>query len=272
MSSEKIRLNKAIASRSKFSRREADRLIADGRVNIARKVITDLATMVYPDEEIFVDGKRLAPKSEEFTVIVYNKPKGELVTKRDPEGRRTIYDSLPSRFSHFMPVGRLDYASEGLLLLSDSSEVVDRLMTSNLERVYNIKIDGFVTPSIENAMSEGLDLEDATAGAHSKTEIVSMNFAPFVAWRVEKNHPKFSKLKVILTEGKNREIRRFFGHFKRVVLDLKRVSYGNISLNALPSGKTRFLDKKEYQWLHGFLKETNPKTIQKDRNDKNNRR
>lgn len=275
MSSEKIRLNKAIASRSRYSRREADRLIAEGRVNIARKVITDLATMVDIDSEIFIDGKRLAAKSEEFTVIVYSKPKGELVTKRDPEGRRTIYDSLPSRFAHFMPVGRLDYASEGLILLSDSSEVVDTLMRSSLERVYNIKIDGFVTPAIENAMSEGLDLEDATAGAHSKTEIVSMNFAPFVAWRVEKNHPKYSRLKVILTEGKNREIRRFFGHFKRVVLDLKRVSYGNISLNALPVGKTRFLDKKEYHWLHGFLKESQKATKQqfkKDSHDKNEHR
>lgn len=251
---EKVRLNKLIASRSRYSRREADRLILEGRVNIGRSKVIDPATSVLEDTEIFVDGKKLAPKSDEFTVIVYHKPKGELVTKRDPEGRRTIYESLPSRFAHFMPVGRLDYASEGLLLLSDSSEVVDKLMKSTLERVYNIKIDGFVTPSIENAMRDGLELDDATAGAHSKTEIVSMNFAPFVAWRVEKNHPKFSRLKVILTEGKNREIRRFFGHFKRVVLDLKRVSYGNITLSALPVGKTRFLDKKEYSWLHKFLK------------------
>lgn len=256
-----VRLNRAIALRSGYSRREADKLIADGRVSIGRRVVKELSTQVAIDDEIYIDGKRLAPKKDEYTVIVYHKPKGELVTKRDPEGRRTIYSSLPSRFAHFMPVGRLDYASEGLLLLSDSSEVVDSLMRSNLERIYNVKIDGFVTEAMQVAMSEGLDLIDATAGAHSKSEIVSMNIAPFAAWRIEKNHPKFSKLKLILTEGKNREIRRFFGHFKRVVLDLKRVSYGNISLNALPVGKSRFLDKKEYRWLHQFLKDSKQKEI-----------
>lgn len=253
---ETIRLNKAIASRSKYSRREADRLILEGRVNLGRQKIIDPATTVAPDADLFIDGKRLAQKAENYTVIVYHKPRGELVTKRDPEGRKTIYQGLSSRFAHFVPVGRLDYASEGLLLLTDAPDVADKLMNSEEERVYNIKIDGPVTGEMEAAMGEGLTLDDARAGGHEKSDIRAMSFAPFIAWRIEKNHPRYSRLKLALTEGKNREIRRFFAHFGRQVLDLKRVSFGKISLNALPVGKTRFLDKKEYDWLHDFLKHT----------------
>lgn len=253
---EKVRLNKAIASRSKYSRREADRLILEGRVNLGRTKIEDPATQVEPDADLFIDGKRLAQKAENYTVIIYHKPKGELVTKRDPEGRRTIYHGLSSRFAHFVPVGRLDFASEGLLLLTDSPEVADALMNSDEERIYNIKIDGPVTTEMEAAMNEGLELEDARAGGHEKSGIRAMSFAPFAGWRIEKNHPRYSRLKLALTEGKNREIRRFFAYFGRQVLDLKRVSFAKISLNALPVGKTRFLDKKEYDWLHEFLKHT----------------
>ena len=252
---EKVRINKVIASRSRFSRREADALVAEGRVNIHRQKVTEAGMMVEEDAPIYIDGRALKAKPENFTVIAYHKPKGELVTKKDPEGRKTIYHGLSSRFGHYIPVGRLDYASEGLLLLTDSAEVADILMRSELERVYNIKIDGFVTKAMELAMNEGLELSDARAGGHESSTIRAMSFAPFVAWRIEKNHPNYSRLKLVLSEGKNREIRRFFAHFERKVLDLKRVSYGKVSLSALPEGKSRFLDKSEYNWLHGFLSE-----------------
>jgi 23S rRNA pseudouridine2605 synthase len=266
---ETLRLNKVIAMRSRYSRREADRLIEEGRVNINRQKVTQAGITVPVDAPIYIDGKPLKPQPEGFTVIAYNKPKGELVTKKDPQGRKTIYHSLPSRFGHFIPVGRLDYASEGLLLLTDSAEVAEILMRSDLERVYNIKIDGFVTPPMEQAMNEGITLSDARAGGHEKSRVRSMEFAPFVAWRVEKNHPNYSRLKLVLSEGKNREIRRFFAHFDRVVLDLKRVSYGKVSLSALPEGKSRFLERSEYNWLHGFLSEARKKAKRKssEKND-----
>jgi 23S rRNA pseudouridine2605 synthase len=155
----------------------------------------------------------------------------------------------------------LDYASEGLLLLSDSVDVVNELMHSNLERVYKVKVNGFITPSVEEAMQHGIAIEDARKGAFAKTAIKSMTFAPFLAYDIQTNGEKFSKLKVVISEGKNRELRRFFAHFNLDVMDLKRVEYGGISLNNLPTGKSRFLTKEEYKNLRIFLNEENDRSI-----------
>jgi 23S rRNA pseudouridine2605 synthase len=186
-------------------------------------------------------------------VIVYNKPRGELVTKKDPQGRKTIYDSLAKQYRHYIPVGRLDFASEGLLLLTDASRVATALMTSKMERVYKIKIKGPVTEAMQVAMGEGLELEDASAGAHESSEIESMSFAPFYAYQIQKNQGDFSVLKVAIGEGQNRELRRFFAHFGAEVVDLKRLSFGGIDLNNLPTGKVRFLERSEYASLREFL-------------------
>ncbi len=255
-----MRLNKYISHNTTYSRREADKLIQEGQVKVNRQVVTEPFYDVQEGDKVFLKGKLIKPK-EEYTVIVYNKPKGELVTKKDVRGRRTIYDSLPGKFKHFIPVGRLDFASEGLLLLTDSPKVAQSLMEGDLPRVYNVKIKGEVTPQMEQAMKEGLELADAMAGGHEKSQIRSMKFAPFFAYRIDKNSPTYSRLKVALTEGKNREIRRFFAHFGKDVVDLKRVEYGWVKLNALPTGKTRYLTKEEYKKLKAYLKEV-------DANDK----
>lgn len=248
-----VRLNKIVAKRSCLSRREADRAIKNGRVRIKNKIEKNPAVKVEPNEKIFLDGTLLKKPKKRFTVIIYNKPKGELVTKKDDRGRKTIYDTLPNKYKSFIPVGRLDYASEGLLLLTDSAGVSEALMTSNLTRVYNIKIDGLITEEIIKAAKEGMEIQDASRGAHKKTKIISMRFAPFAEIKVIKNSKSYSKLKISIKEGKNREIRRFFGYFNRKVLDLKRVSYGWINLNALPEKKIRYLEKNEYNMLHEFL-------------------
>jgi len=249
-----VRLNKYISHNTKYSRREADKLIEEGRVKINHKVINDLSTKVEKEDRVFIDSKLIKP-STKFTVIVYHKQKGELVTKKDDRGRKTIYDNLPKKYAHFIPIGRLDFTSEGILLLTDSPKVATKLMHSRLERVYYLKIKGFVTPKMEEAMMEGLYLEDATKGAHEKSRQKSMEFAPFVAYKIIKNSPTFSKLKVVINEGKNRELRRFFAYFDAEVADLKRVSFAGISLGILKEGKTRYLTKKEYDDLHKFLKE-----------------
>ncbi|MDR2905021.1 MAG: rRNA pseudouridine synthase [Helicobacteraceae bacterium] len=246
-----VRINKAIAERGGFSRREADKLVAEGRVTIKKLVVTDLSTRVSESEEIFLDGKPLPRKSNVITAIVYHKPKGEIVSKRDPEGRRTIYASLPTGFASFIVAGRLDFASEGLLILTDNAELAARLTTGDEERIYNVKIRGAVTPAIERAMKEGLTV--GKAGAHPLAKEGDLKLAPFAKWRVEKSGG-FSRLKVALTEGKNREIRRFFAHFGAEVCDLKRVSFGKVSLNALPVGKWRYCSKDEYKYLRSLLK------------------
>ncbi|MDK2046313.1 pseudouridine synthase [Aliarcobacter butzleri] len=253
---ELIRLNKFLSHNSNYSRREADKLIEEGKIRVNNKVVTDLATKVKSTDKVEI-GKKLIKeeKNKLYTVIVYNKPKGEIVSKKDPQGRKTIYDGLEHKYKHFLSVGRLDYSSEGLLLLSDSVDVVNALMHSDLERVYKIKLNGLITPAVEQAMQSGITIEDATSGAYKGTKIKSMSFAPFLAYDIQTNGTKHSKIKVVINEGKNRELRRFFAHFNLDVLDLKRLEYGGISLNNLPTGKSRYLTKEEYKNLRIFMNE-----------------
>ena len=250
-----MRLNKYIAHNTKYSRRDADKLIEAGEVTLNKHPIKEFGYEVQPQDRIFVKGKMVKEKGNEVTVIVYNKPKGVLVTKKDDRGRTTIYHKLPGKFRHFIPVGRLDFASEGLLLLTDNVEVATALMESKLDRTYNIKIDKPVTQEMITAMKEGLVLDDARAGAHEKSKIHSMEFAPFIAFEVRSEGKSYTKLRVTINEGKNRELRRFFAHFDAKVLDLKRVAFGGIELNNLPTNKTRFFTKREYDDLHAFLKQ-----------------
>jgi len=250
-----MRLNKFISHNSKYSRREADRLIEEGEVKINKKTTADFAYAVQDDDHIEVKGRVLrAKKQGEVTIIVYNKPKGVLVTKKDDRGRATIYHKLPGRYRHFIPVGRLDFTSEGILLLTDSPEVANTLMNSALPRTYNLKIDKPVTQVMVDAMKGGLSLTDASAGAHERSNIRGMDFAPFSHFELRGETGKYTKLRVTITEGKNRELRRFFAHFDATIVDLKRVAFGDIELNNLPTNKTRYYTRREYDDLHEFLK------------------
>ncbi|MBL0687780.1 MAG: rRNA pseudouridine synthase [Sulfurospirillum sp.] len=249
---EKIRLNKIISHNTHYSRREADDIIKKGLVKVGGKVTVDLSTKVNFDDKVNVNGKNLYEK-DGYTVIVYNKPKGELVSKKDDRGRKTIYDSLPSKYANYLSVGRLDYSSEGLLMLCDSPKVVSALMHGDLERVYYIKLNGEITPSMEEAMLKGFHAEDARRGGHSSSTIYSMDFAPFVNYRIIKNRVSFSTIKVTINEGKNRELRRFFGYFDVDVVDLKRVSYGIVNLGMLKPSKSRYLESQEYKALRDYL-------------------
>ncbi len=265
----KTRLNKFISHNSRFSRREADELIKTGKVSIDGKVIGDLSTKVGYKTIVKVNGRTVKVDfTRASTVIIYNKLKGEIVSKNDPQGRKIIYDTISKKFNHFIPIGRLDYASEGLLLLTDDPKIATSLMISSLERVYKVKIEGAVTPAMINAMNNGITLDDATAGAWDNTKTTNMEFAPFLGYQVQTTNGKYSKLKVAISEGKNRELRRFFAHFGARVTDLKRVSFGGINLNNLPSGKVRYLESDEYENLRHFMKEQEKENIKSQNQDK----
>ena len=261
-----MRLNKYIAHHSSYSRREADKVIQDGYVRVNGEIEDNPAVQVDEKEVIvYVSGKQITPR-DKYTVIVYNKPKGELVTKNDPRGRKTIYDTLEKKYKHFIPVGRLDFLTEGVLLLTDASKIATALMNSGLERIYKVKIKGQVTSEMEAAMMNGLELLDATAGGHSHSKITSMTFAPFLGYKIQKNEHNYSILKIAISEGKNREIRRFFAHFGTEVADLKRISFAEVELNNLPTGKARFLSRSEYGALFTFMKAEDKK--KRERGDK----
>ncbi len=270
---EETRLNKYLSHNTKYSRREADELIKEGKIKVDDEVVIDLGTKVTYKNKVYLRDKLVyVDKHRKITVVVYNKQKGEIVSKNDPQGRRTIFDTLSKRFAHFTPIGRLDYGSEGVLLLSDDVKVADKLMHGDLERIYKLKLDGFITPSIEKAMLEGLELEDATKGARSDSKITSMSFAPFIGYTIISSAKKYSKIKVAISEGKNRELRRFFAHFDLNVLDLKRLEFGGISLNNLPSGKVRYLSREEYRNLRDYIEvDKEHKFNRKNKNDRQDR-
>jgi len=249
-----MRLNKYIAHHSSYSRREADKAIQDVYVRVDGEIQNNPATQVEEGTSIvYVSGKQVAVR-DNLTVIVYNKPKGEIVSKTDPRGRKTIYDSLDKQYKHYIPIGRLDYASEGLLLLTDASKIATALMNSDLERIYKIKIKGEITTEMENAMLNGMVLDDASAGGHEHSKVTSMEFKPFIGYKIQKNAPNYSILKVAISEGKNRELRRFFAHFGTDIADLKRLSFAEIELNNLPTGKVRFLSRSEYSVLNDIVR------------------
>lgn len=249
-----MRINKFISHNTNYSRREADELLKAGKVSINGRTVVDLSTEVKENDKVRI-GSRLIKLKKEFSMIVYNKQKGELVTKRDDRGRKTIYDSLPRGFSKFISIGRLDYASEGLLLLTDAPAIAQALMDSDIEREYYLKVKGEVTEQVITAMREGFYAKDATKGAHAKTKQISMEFKPFLAYKIISQSGGYTRLKVIINEGQNRELRRFFGYFDLEVMDLKRVSFGRVSLDQLGSGKWRYFSNSEYDDLRDFLKQ-----------------
>ncbi|EAJ5681652.1 rRNA pseudouridine synthase [Campylobacter lari] len=250
-----MRINKFISHNSKYSRREADELIKQGLVKINKKTAL-LSDSVNAEDKVFINGKKLHKKTQ-FSVIIYHKQKGEIVSKKDDRGRKTIYHTLPKQFSTWLSVGRLDFASEGLLLLTDSPVIADVLMHSDLEREYYLKVKGNIDKNVIEAMQNGLEIQNEKKGAHTKTKITSMSFAPFLGFEIFGSSGGYTKLKVIINEGKNRELRRFFGHFDLEVMDLKRVAFGVLDLGMLKAGKYRYLENGEYEKLRDFLKTNN---------------
>ncbi|KAA6224592.1 MULTISPECIES: pseudouridine synthase [unclassified Campylobacter] len=252
-----MRINKFISHNTKYSRKEADNLIKQGLVKINSK-IAQLGDSIKDDDKLYIKGTKIAKRTK-FSVIMYHKQRGELVSKKDDRGRKIIYDSLPKGFSSWVSVGRLDFTSEGLLLLSDSVSVANALINSDLEREYYLKIKGQISEKVILAMQEGIKLHNEKKGAHAKTKITSMKIAPFLDYEIFGYSGGFTKLRVIINEGKNRELRRFFGHFDLEVMDLKRVAFGVLELGMLKPGKYRFLENNEYEKLRDFLRVNNIK-------------
>lgn len=247
-----MRINQFISHNTSHSRREADDLVKQGLVKINAK-IAKLSDEVKEEDKVFLSGKRIHRKTQ-FSVIVYHKQKGELVSHKDDRGRKTIYESLPKKFSSWLSIGRLDFASEGLILLTDSAAIASSLMRSDLEREYYLKVKGNIGKNVLEAMQNGLEIKNEKKGAHSKSKITSMTIAPFLNYEIFGSSGGYTKLRVVINEGQNRELRRFFGHFDLRVMDLKRVAFGIVELGMLKAGKYRYLERVEYEKLRDFLK------------------
>jgi len=212
-------VQKVLAAAGLGSRREIEGWIAAGRVTVNGEVVT-LGARAGPADQIAVDGKRVdRRKSEEPRVLLYHKPVGELVTRSDPQGRPTVFSDLPP--GRWVAVGRLDLNSSGLLLLTDSGDLANRLMHPRygLEREYVARIRGALQPAEERKLLEGIPLDGEPAR--------------FESVRSDRDSGGTNRwYRVVLKEGRNREVRRLFEALGHPVSRLVRVRYGPLELPA----------------------------------------
>jgi 23S rRNA pseudouridine2605 synthase len=242
------RLNKIIALFGKLSRRGADELIAQGRVFVnGKKAI--VGQQVSDADQIKIDGEILHCSStnehQQMTQIIkYHKPLNVICSQKDEKNRETIFDHLQDPISgKWINVGRLDYKTSGLILLTNNGELAHHLMhpSQQIEREYHVKIQGDFPKDLEEKLKKGVKLDDGWARAHDIRVL-------------ENSTDKNTWLSLTLCEGRNREVRRLFEAVNRFVLKLVRVRYGQITLTeSLQPGTYEFLSDKEQRNLMSQL-------------------
>lgn len=230
-----MRLNKFLAACGVASRRSCDELIKDGKVNVNGKV-AGLGLEVGEGDEVIVNGNKVVLKKNEYYIL--NKPKGYLSTVSDDKGRKTVMDLMPSSVGRIYPVGRLDYDSEGLLILTTDGELAQRLThpSNEVPKTYLVKIEGTATEATLNPIRSGIEIEGGYVTKKCKAHIVETN-------------KEYTKIHITITEGKNREIRKMFAAIGREVTLLKRIKVGELTLRGLDRGKWRKLNKQEVAYL-----------------------
>jgi 23S rRNA pseudouridine2605 synthase len=233
----KVRLNKFLALAGVASRREADRWIAEGRVSVNQKIVDELGVKVDEKEDVVrVDGRRLEVQSKPVYVLL-NKPAGYLVTLKDPFHRPTVKRWLPASLGRIFPVGRLDLASEGLLLLTNDGELAYRLTHPRfgVKKVYLAKVRGEPEKDALRRLERGVYLEG------EKT-------APARAFLLS-SRQKSSWLRLELQEGRKREVREMCRAVGHPVLELRRVEFAGLTLKDLKPGQWRHLEPGEVRRL-----------------------
>ncbi|MDZ4819939.1 MAG: pseudouridine synthase, partial [Planctomycetota bacterium] len=234
------RLQKVLAAAGLGSRRESEQMILDGRVEVDRKVVTELGSRVDPtSQEVRVDGEVLKrPKLQHFMI---NKPMGVVSTASDPAGRLRVTDLVKSS-QRLFTVGRLDMSSEGLILVTNDGELTNLLAHPRygVEKVYLAQVVGTPTAEVLAKLERGIHL--AEGYAHAKRV------------RIKGRYKQSTTLEIVLDEGRNREVRRLLARVGHKVLRLKRIALGRLRLGSLAPGEYRSLQKKEIDELkHGAL-------------------
>ncbi len=241
---ESCRLNKFLAQAGVCSRRKADTYIAAGRVQVNGSLVTQLGVQVHPgQDEVRVDGRVVElPESQSagHDYILLHKPVQVVTTAKDPQGRRTVLDLLPSQTftRRIFPVGRLDFMSEGLLLLTSDGELANRLTHPrwHVEKVYEVTLREAVTEEHIKQMSSGMRLSEGE------------QLAPVNVQR-RKTTADTSSLELTLHQGVNRQIRRMCRDLGLTILRLKRIRQGPVRLGKLPQGHWRHLTATEITTL-----------------------
>ncbi len=228
-----VRLQRFLSQAGVAARRKAELLITEGRVMVNGKVVRELGTKVHPtSDRVTVDGQAVV--AEEHFYIVFNKPKGCITAVRDDRGRTTVMDYLPNLPASVAPVGRLDYYSEGVLLLTNDGELAAKLLApkSHVPKTYHVKVWGHVSPKQIGMLRDGIKLEDGTV-----TQPAEVDELP-----AEGKHPW---LQITLREGKSRQIHRMLEALGHTVQKLQRVAFANLTFHGLRVGDARELTQGE---------------------------
>lgn len=234
------RLQKIMAGCGIASRRKAEEIIAAGRVTLNGKVVVEQGTKADPERDVIcVDGKLLR-RPERLVYFLLNKPKGYVTTVSDPAGRATVMELIPTNAGRVYPVGRLDYASEGLLLMTNDGALAQKLTKagSHVPKTYLVKISGKPEEKDIERLRAGITIE-VEDGRRVKTSPAKIRLAE------DGTNPWYE---VVLIEGRNRQIRRMFERVGHLVEKIKRVQLGPLVLD-VGVGKHRALSQKEVEML-----------------------
>jgi 23S rRNA pseudouridine2605 synthase len=228
-----MRLNRYLALAGVASRRGAENFIRGGRVTVNEAPCTELATQVRPVDVVRLDGRRV--RAQEFVYVVLNKPRNYLTTRSDQRGRKTIYELLPRSFSRLAHVGRLDLESEGLLLLTNDGELALRLSHPRykLEKEYLVTLDRELDMAGAAGARKGVYLAEGRARFESVYKLSQ------------------DQVRVVLTQGITRQVRRVFAALGYKVKRLRRIRIGPLTDRGLKPGSYRFLSESEVASLKG---------------------
>jgi 23S rRNA pseudouridine2605 synthase len=233
------RINKYLAHAGVGSRRHCEELVLAGRVSINGRPVRELGTRVEPGQKVTVDG--VPVRGEKNVYWLVNKPRGYLCTNSDPAGRPLALDLIPKVSQRVYTVGRLDEASEGLLLMTNDGDLAYRLMHPrfNIEKTYLVQVAGNPTNDDLKQLLKGVWLSDGHVRARQVKRLKKQGAS---TW-----------LKIVLSEGKNREIRRMLARLGHKVLHLKRIAIGPVLLGQMPRGKARRMTLEELNALRRLV-------------------
>lgn len=239
------RLQKVLAHAGVASRRKCEELILQGKVEVNDQVVTTLGVKVDPDVDVIkVNGRPI--RKEQKVYIVLHKPKGVITSVKDPKGRRVVTDYLKGIKERVYPVGRLDYDTEGLLLLTNDGEFANLLMhpSHHVPRTYHAYVKGVPHGDVLDKLREGIMLDD---GITMPAEVEYYDVAP---------GESSSIISITIYKGRNRQVRRMFDKVGYPVYRLKRIQFGTLFLQGLPRGKYRLLSAQEVKELRDAAHKT----------------
>ena len=231
-----MRLQKYLAGCGVASRRAAEKLIADGHVRVNGEIVTQMGILVSDGDAVQVDGNLVTPEKEKH-YIMYHKPAGEVTTVSDPEGRATVLDKFKDYPVRLFPVGRLDYDSEGLILLTNDGDLAEQMLhpSREIEKVYLARVSNQVSPESAMRMERGV-MVDGRLTSRAKARILSVQ-------------PLFTDMMITIHEGRNRQVRKMVEAIGHEVVQLRRVRFGPLRLDDLPRGQWRPLTYSEIDAL-----------------------